>query len=215
VLHSPRDTIVGIDNAADLFQGAKHPKSFITLDDADHLITRGEDAEYAADVIGAWATRYLDLAAEEPPVSAPEGTTRVSEVSPRGFRQDINIAGRHMLTADEPASMGGSDKGPSPYQLVAAGLGACTSMTIRMVARRKNLPLEHVFTDVTHNKEHRTDCESCGESGARVDVFQRQIHLAGDLSSEERQQLLEIADKCPVHRTLESEIIIETRLADD
>lgn len=215
VLHSPRDTIVGIDNAADLFQGAKHPKSFITLDDADHLITRGEDAEYAADVIGAWATRYLDLAAEEPPVSAPEGTTRVSEVSPRGFRQDINIAGRHMLTADEPASMGGSDKGPSPYQLVAAGLGACTSMTIRMVARRKNLPLEHVFTDVTHNKEHRTDCESCGESGARVDVFQRQIHLAGDLSSEERQQLLEIADKCPVHRTLESEIIIETRLADE
>ncbi len=215
VLHSPHDTTVGIRNAAEIFQGAMHPKSFITLDDADHLITRAEDAEYAADVIGAWATRYLQLAAETPPSGAPEGVTRVSEASAGGFRQDINVSGKHILTADEPTGLGGTDRGPSPYQLVAAGLGACTSMTIRMYARRKNIPLEHVYTDVTHNKAHRTDCEHCGETGARIDVFHRRIHLAGDLSGEDRQRLLEIADKCPVHRTLESETIIETVLVGD
>ncbi|AGM41096.1 OsmC-like protein [Spiribacter salinus M19-40] len=215
VLHSPQDTTVGVSNAADLFQGAMHPKSFITLDNADHLITRPADAEYVADVIGAWGTRYLDLADEPATPGAPEGVTRVSEASAKGFRQDINVSGKHMLTADEPPKMGGTDLGPTPYQLVAAGLGACTSMTIRMVARRKDLPLEHVFCDVTHDKKHRTDCESCGEKGARVDVFHRRINLAGDLSPDERQTLLEIADKCPVHRTLESEILIETVLADD
>ncbi|MEX0386382.1 bifunctional alpha/beta hydrolase/OsmC family protein [Spiribacter onubensis] len=214
VLHSPQDTTVGIRNAAEIFQGAMHPKSFITLDDADHLITRAEDADYAADVIGAWSTRYLQLADEALPAGAPEGVTRVSEVSPKSFRQDINVSGKHMLTADEPVKLGGTDRGPSPYQLVAAGLGACTSMTIRMVARRKGIPLEHVSTDVTHDKEHRTDCEHCGEGGARLDVFHRRIHLAGELSSEDRQRLLEIADKCPVHRTLESEIVVETVLTD-
>ena len=215
VLHSPHDTTVGIRNAAEIFQGAMHPKSFITLDDADHLITRAEDAEYAADVIGAWSTRYVELAAETPPTGAPEGVTRVSEAGPKGFRQDVNISGKHMLTADEPVKLGGTDRGPSPYQLVAAGLGACTSMTIRMVARRKNMPLEHVYTDVTHDKEHRTDCEHCGEGGARIDVFHRRISLAGKLSAEERQQLLEIADKCPVHRTLESEVVVNTELIKD
>ena len=210
VLHSPQDTTVGISNAADIFQGAMHPKSFITLDGADHLITQANDAEYAADVIGAWAGRYLALAAEAPTESAPEGVTRVSEANPKGFRQDINVSGKHMLIADEPARLGGTDLGPSPYQLVAAGLGACTSMTIRMYARRKGIALDHVFTDVTHDKEHRTDCENCGERGARIDVFNRQIHLSGDLSDAERQTLLEIADKCPVHRTLESEILIKT-----
>ncbi|MEX0430727.1 bifunctional alpha/beta hydrolase/OsmC family protein [Spiribacter insolitus] len=214
VLHSPQDTIVGIRNAAEIFQGAMHPKSFITLDDADHLMTRSEDADYAADVIGAWSTRYIQLADEAPPAGAPEGVTRVSEVSPTGFRQDINVSGKHMLTADEPVKLGGTDRGPSPYQLVAAGLGACTSMTIRMFARRKNIPLEHVYTDVTHDKEHRSDCEHCGEKGARLDVFHRRIHLAGELSAEDRQRLLEIADKCPVHRTLESEIVVETVLTD-
>ena len=216
ILHSPRDATVGINNAAELFTGAMHPKSFITLDDADHLITRAEDAEYTADVIGAWAMRYLQLAEAAPGRdSAPEGVTRVSEVSAEGFRQTINVSGKHLLSADEPTSMGGTDRGPSPYQLVAAGLGACTSMTIRMVARRKKMPLDHVYTDVTHDKAHRTDCESCGEQGARIDVFQRRIYLAGDLSEDQRKQLLKIADKCPVHRTLESEIKIETALIKD
>ena len=215
VLHSPKDTTVGIRNAAEIFQGALHPKSFITLDDADHLITRSEDADYAAEVIGAWASRYLELSPQASPAGAPEGVTRVSEVSPKGFRQDINISGRHMLTADEPARLGGTDRGPSPYQLVAAGLGACTSMTLRMYARRKNLPLEHVYTDVTHAKDHRTDCEQCGEHGARIDVFHRRIHLAGALSSEDRQRLLEIADKCPVHQTLESGVVVKTELVEE
>jgi putative redox protein len=212
VLHSPHDTTVGIRNAAEIFQGAMHPKSFITLDEADHLITRSADAEYAADVIAAWATRYLAMAVEEPPVGAPEGVTRVSEANAKGFRQDINVSGRHMLTADEPAAMGGTDRGPSPYQLVAAGLGACTSMTIRMVARRKQLPLTHVSTDVTHNKEHRRDCEQCDQEGQRIDVFKRRIHLAGDLSDAQRAYLLGIADRCPVHQTLEAEVRVETTL---
>ena len=216
ILHSPRDATVGIDNAAELFTGAMHPKSFITLDDADHLITRAEDAEYTADVIGAWAMRYLQLAEIASSNSdTPEGVTRVSEVSAEGFRQTINVSGKHLLTADEPTAMGGTDRGPSPYQLLAAGLGACTSMTIRMVARRKKIPLDHVYTDVTHEKAHRTDCESCGEKGARIDVFQRRIFLAGDLTTDQREQLLKIADKCPVHRTLESEIKIETALIKD
>lgn len=212
ILHSPVDAIVGIDNAGEIFKGAMHPKSFITLDDADHLISRQADADYAADVIGAWAVRYLAMTTEKAPADAPEGVTRVSEASAKGFRQDINVAGKHLLIADEPAKLGGSDLGPSPYQLVAAGLGACTSMTIRMVARRKDIPLDQVTTDVTHNKEHRTDCESCGESGAKLDVFHRRIGLTGDLSDAQREYLLEIADKCPVHRTLESDIVIETTL---
>ena len=215
VLHSPLDTLVGIHNAAEIFQGAMHPKSFITLDNADHLMSRGADADYAAEVIGAWAVRYLQLAEDPSPANAPEGVTRVSEVDAEGFRQAITISGQHLLTADEPVGMGGTDKGPSPYQLVAAGLGACTSMTIRMFARRKRIALDHVYTDVTHNKEHRTDCEHCGESGAKVDVFQRRIYLSGDLGADERQRLLEIADKCPVHRTLESTIIVDTELIDD
>ncbi|KAF0285782.1 osmotically inducible protein C [Spiribacter sp. SSL99] len=212
VLHSPHDTTVGIRNAAEIFQGAMHPKSFITLDHADHLITDANDAEYAADVIGAWAIRYLSLTEERPPAGAPEGVTRVSEVSAKGFRQSISVSGKHLLTADEPTNLGGTDRGPSPYQLVAAGLGACTSMTLRMYARRKNLPLTHVYTDVTHDKSHRTDCEHCSESGSRVDVFHRRIHLTGDLSDEQRQRLLEIADKCPVHQTLESDIVVKTAL---
>ncbi|RZU98300.1 bifunctional alpha/beta hydrolase/OsmC family protein [Spiribacter vilamensis] len=215
VLHSPQDTLVGIRNAAEIFQGAMHPKSFVTLDNADHLISRGADADYAADVLGAWAVRYLQMADDSSLAATPEGVTRVSEVDPEGFRQAITVSGPHLLTADEPVKMGGTDKGPSPYQLVAAGLGACTSMTIRMYARRKRIALDHVYTDVSHNKEHRTDCEHCGESGAKVDVFQRRIHLGGDLGADDRQRLLEIADKCPVHRTLESTVVIDTELIDD
>jgi putative redox protein len=214
VLHSPHDTTVGIDNAAAIFQAAMHPKSFITLDHADHLISNADDAEYAADVLAAWASRYLELADEKPPADAPEGVTRVSEASAEGFRQSISVSGKHLLTADEPTRLGGTDRGPSPYQLVAAGLGACTSMTVRMVARRKGMPLEHVYTDVTHNKAHRDDCEHCDERGARVDVFHRRLHLAGPLSDEQRQRLLEIADRCPVHQTLESDVIVETALID-
>lgn len=212
VMHAPRDAVVGIDNAAEIFKAARHPKSFITLDDADHLIGAERDAEYAADVISAWSARYLDLSEEPAPADAPEGVVRVAEVDPKGFRQDITINGRHQIVADEPRAMGGSDLGPSPYQLLSAALGACTTMTIRMYARRKKIALEHVTCDVTHEKSHIADCEGCEAKPGKIDVFHRRIRLAGDLDDETRQSLLAIADKCPVHRTLHGEAQIRTEL---
>lgn len=209
VLHAPRDTIVGIENAASIFSRAKHPKSFVTLDDADHLITRPEDAEYAAQVISAWATKYLDLSPPAPPPGAPEGIVRVSEADAAGFLQDINSGPDHHALADEPAAYGGSDKGMSPYGFLSAGLGACTSMTVRMYARRKGWPLEHVRVDVSHDKVHAQDADSRNE--AQADTFTRIVHLTGNLDAEQRAKLLEIADKCPVHRTLERSSHVVTR----
>lgn len=210
VLHAPRDAIVSIDNAARIFIAAKHPKSFVTLDDADHLISRANDAEYAAEVIGSWASRYLDIRPPAPPPGAPEGITRVSEVDHKGFLQDVMSGPYHHALADEPEAYGGSNKGMSPYGFIAAGLGACTSMTIRMYARRKGWPLEHVRVDVSHEKVHAQDAS--GNTGEKIDGFKREIILQGDLSSEQRQKLLEIADRCPVHRTLERSSQIMTSL---
>ena len=212
VLHAPLDDTVGIENAAKIFQAARHPKSFITLDGADHLLTREADAEYAADVITAWSSRYLDLAIEDAPPDAPEGLVRVSEVEAGGFRQDVVIAGKHQLVADEPVAMGGTDMGPSPYQLLAAGLGACTTMTIRMYAERKKIPLGHVSCDVTHDRCHTEDCADADGSGAKIDVFSRVIRLEGDLTEDQRTVLLGIADKCPVHKTLHGQAVIRTSL---
>lgn len=214
VLHAPRDETVGIDNAAAIFQAARHPKSFITLDDADHLLTREADAEYVAEVIAAWSARYLDIAPEPEQSDAPEGVVRVAEAEAGGFRQDIVIAGKHQIIADEPASMGGADLGPSPYQLLSAGLGACTTMTIRLYARRKSIPLAHVACDVTHDRCHSEDCDTAEGAGPKLDVFSRVIRLEGDLSAEQRAALLAIADRCPVHRTLHGQAVIKTRLAD-
>jgi uncharacterized OsmC-like protein/alpha-beta hydrolase superfamily lysophospholipase len=213
VLHAPRDAVVGIDNAAHIFGAAKHPKSFVSLDDADHLLSREEDAEYSAEVIASWSRRYLDLAVEPMTADAPEGVVRVSEAEASGFRQDIVVAGRHQLIADEPVGMGGTDLGPSPYQLLAAGLGACTTMTIRLYARRKGIPLGHVSCDVSHDRCHTEDCEDCDKGAAKVDVFRRVIRLEGELTADQRAALLAIADKCPVHKTLHGQAIIRTELA--
>ena len=212
VLHAPQDATVGIENAARIFAAARHPKSFVTLDNADHLITRADDAEYAAEVIAAWAARYLDLKHPAPPPGAPEGVVRVSEADPDGFLQDVNGGPNHHALADEPAAYGGTDRGMTPYGFLAAGLGACTSMTIRMYARRKGWPLTHVRVDVTHDKVHAQDA---GESSAsKVDGFRREIVLEGDLDDAQRQRLLEIANKCPVHQTLERSSLVETLLAE-
>ncbi|RMD48801.1 MAG: OsmC family protein [Alphaproteobacteria bacterium] len=209
ILHAPGDAVVGIEHAARLFKAARHPKSFVSLDRADHLLSRPEDAEYAASVIAAWAGRYLP-APPEPVTAPPEGITRVREADPTGFLQHIR-AGRHALTADEPASVGGTDLGPSPYQLLTAALGACTAMTIRMYARRKGWPLAGVEVDVSHERQHAADCG--GGEGCRIDVFRRVIRLEGDLDEAQRARLAEIADRCPVHRTLSREARIETELA--
>lgn len=210
VLHAPRDEIVGIENAAQIFTTAKHPKSFVTLDDADHLITRPADAEYAAEVIAAWSARYLGLTPPAPPPGAPEGIVRVSESDPSGFLQDINDGPFHHTLADEPEAYGGTNQGMSPYGFLSAGLGACTSMTIRMYARRKGWPLTHVQIDVSHDKVHAQDAGTTTD--AKADRFTRVIRLDGTLTSEQRAKLLEIADKCPVHRTLERSSVIATEL---
>ena len=210
VLHAPRDAVVGIENATQIFVQAKHPKSFVTLDDADHLITRGEDAEYAAEVIAAWVGRYLDLRPPAPPIGAPEGVVRVSEADAQGFLQDVNAGPHHHALADEPLAYGGTNKGMSPYGFLAAGLGACTSMTVRMYARRKGWPLDHIWVDVTHDKVHAQDAGT--GAGDKIDTWRRAIRLQGDLSSEQRLRLLEIADKCPVHRTLERSSHVVTEL---
>ncbi len=213
VLHSPTDETVGIDNAAQIFTAAKHPKSFVTLDNSDHLITSKEDAEYAAEVIAAWAARYLGISQPAAPIGAPEGIVRATEADANGFLQDITAGPLHHTLADEPVTYGGSNKGMTPYQLLSAGLAACTSMTIRMYARRKGWPLEKIHVDVMHDKVHAQDCDTCQVSAGKVDVFTREIHLFGSLDAKQKKRLLEIADKCPVHRTFENEIKVKTILA--
>lgn len=210
VLHAPRDEVVDISNATRIFVAAKHPKSFVTLDEADHLVSRASDAEYAAEVIAAWAGRYLDLSPPAPPIGAPEGVIRVSESDPGGFLQDVQNGPHHHVLADEPEAYGGTNRGLSPYGFVAAGLGACTSMTIRMYARRKGWPLTHVRVDVTHDKVHAQDAGTQAET--RIDRFTRRITLEGGLDADQRARLLEIADRCPVHKTLCHSARIETEL---
>ena len=212
VLHSPTDQTVGIENAGEIFGAAKHPKSFVTLDDADHLLTRSEDAEYAADVISSWARRYLNVPAVKTAKNAPDGVVRSDEADADGFLQDISVGSDHHVLADEPAAYGGTNLGLTPYQFLSAGLAACTSMTVRMYARRKKWPLEDISVDVIHGKIHGEDCEHCETKDGKIDQFQRKITLKGDLDDEQRARLLEIADKCPVHRTLESETGVTTAL---
>lgn len=211
VMHAPRDVVVGIDNATNIFMAAKHPKSFVTLDDADHLISRGADAEYAAEVIAAWVGRYIPLDRPAPPIGAPEGITRVSEADPAGFLQDVSAGPSHHVLADEPEAYGGTDRGLTPYQFLAAGLGACTSMTVRMYARRKGWTLDHISVDVMHDKVHAQDADTKGGQD-KVDSFTRVLRLEGDLDAEQRAKLREIADKCPVHKTLEHGARIETKV---
>ncbi|MPY75418.1 MAG: alpha/beta fold hydrolase [Alphaproteobacteria bacterium] len=212
IFHAPRDGIVGIENAGEIFQAARHPKSFVSLDGADHLLTRREDARYVAAVLSAWATRYVPglAAADAKSKESAPGRVVVRETGNGSFQQEI-VAGRHRLLADEPASVGGTDTGPGPYDLLLAGLGACTSMTIRMYADRKELPLERVSVALTHDKVHAEDCADCETREGKIDVIDREIELTGDLDDAQRARLLEIAEKCPVHRTLHSEIKIRTR----
>ncbi|MBI3129608.1 MAG: alpha/beta fold hydrolase [Candidatus Tectomicrobia bacterium] len=213
VLHSPQDDVVPIEHAGRIFAAARHPKSFVSLDGADHLLLRREDADYAASVLAAWAGRFVGGRKEIPEEEAPpagEGVVIVAETGEGKFTQSVR-AGKHSLRADEPRSSGGDDAGPSPYDFLLAGLGACTSMTIRMYADRKKWPLEGVRVVLRHAKIHAEDCETCETKEGKVDRIEREIALSGDLDGEQRKRLIEIAEKCPVHRTLESEISIVTR----
>ncbi|CZF77742.1 bifunctional alpha/beta hydrolase/OsmC family protein [Grimontia marina] len=214
VMHSPIDNVVLIKEAEKIYTRAKHPKSFVTLDSADHLLTNKDDAQYVAELIAAWSHRYIDRAA---PVKEVEEGVKRGEVlvheHNKQFTRTIQTD-HHQWFADEPVDYSGDNLGPDPYEHVLAGLGACTSMTLRMYANRKKLPLEDVKVTLSHSRQHGEDCEHCDENNAKVEVMSREIELFGDLTDEERQRLLEIADKCPVHKTLEGKIVITTELKD-
>jgi putative redox protein len=215
IMHAPTDAIVGIDNATRLFIAAKHPKSFVSLAGADHLLSERRDAAYVADVIAAWVTRYLDPIVAERPEDLDEAPRNVlvRETRNSKFQQTISI-GPHRLIADEPVASGGADTGPGPYDFVLAGLGACTAMTMRLYADRKSLPLERVSVTLRHSKIYAQDCAECETRTGMLDQIERVIAMEGALDSEQRSRLMEIADKCPVHHTLTSEIHIVSRAAD-
>lgn len=211
VLHSPLDEVVGIENASGLFVAAKHPKSFISLGQADHLLSRKTDAIYAANMIASWADGYIEEAQAEPEMPVQNDKMTVTETGIGRFQNLVRV-GQHEFLADEPLSVGGDDTGPTPYDFLLAGLGACTAMTLRMYAGRKKWPLDQVSVALSHAKDYATDCVDC-DPKSRIDVFQREIAILGDLDETQRQRLLEIADKCPVHRTLEAKAEVKTRLA--
>ena len=204
ILHSPIDDIVGIDEASALFMAAKHPKSFISLNQADHLLSNDEDGHYVASLIGAWAQRYLDHATspsigEDPGVPNTQKSVVVSESSAETLKQTVVVNGRHRLVADEPQKLGGQDHGPNPYDYLCVALGACTAMTIRMYARHKKLALDHVEVEVKHHKD-----------SDKQDVFDRYVQLEGTLDPAEHDRLIDIANRCPVHRTLEHTAQVNT-----
>jgi len=212
IFHATKDNIVGIENARLIYEAALHPKSFVALDDADHFLSRREDATYIADMLNAWAARYLDGDAKAPPQAAA-GTVVVSEAGEGIFPQLISAHG-HLLRADEPVEAGGTDSGPGPYDFLLAGLGACTAMTLRLYAARKKWPLENAHVTLRHAKIHAEDCAACETKSGMLDRIERVVRLDGPLDAEQKARLMEIADKCPVHRTLTSEIRIETRMAE-
>jgi len=212
VMHSPVDSVVDVSHAGEIFRFASHPKSYVSLDDADHLIRKAKDARYVADVIATWASRYVPESLDKDE-SAPDGAVVVSEVDPGGFAQDVLVGGEHSLAADEPADIGGTNTGPTPYHFVSIALAACTSMTIRLYARRKKIPLDSISVRVTHNKRHAVECEGCETAGATQDHFVRTLSLGGNFTAEQQASLLAIADKCPVHRTLEASAHISTTMA--
>jgi uncharacterized OsmC-like protein/fermentation-respiration switch protein FrsA (DUF1100 family) len=212
VMHSPVDELVPVEEASRIYQSAMHPKSFISLDNADHLLSRERDSQYAGHVLAAWASRFIhDPDESVEPAGYQPGHVVVTGRPEDIFQVAINADG-HRFNSDEPEAYGGTNTGPSPYDFLSVALGSCTVMTLNMYARRKQLPLQSVRVDVQHGKIHAKDCEDCETESGKVDRFQRLVTLEGDLSDEQRLRLLEIADRCPVHRTLHSEISITSKL---
>jgi len=208
VLHSPQDRVVEIENAANIYRAAMHPKSFVTLNDADHMLTNKNDAYYVGNMIATWAKRYVDLP------SKPKLQTHkqvVARLGNSGFTTDL-MAGRHGIVADESEDLGGADFGPSPYELLNASLGACTAMTLQMYARRKKWDLQEVTVHLSFDRSYREDCEHCDDKDRRLETFDREIEIKGNLDQTQIDRLLEIANKCPVHRTLEASAKVITKL---
>jgi len=213
VMHAPLDEVVGIDNATDIFVAARHPKSFVSLDSANHLLSKSDDAAYAARVIASWAERYLETDPRQEPDEVKDGVEIIE--TGQGKYQVMVQSGAHRMLADEPANVGGLDSGPSPYGYLSAALGACTVMTLRMYAERKGIEVDRIGTRILHGKVHADDCDECSkdlkERGGKIDRFERLITLEGDLDDATRARMIEIAEKCPVHRTLEAGAAVVTR----
>lgn len=208
VFHSPQDRIVGIENAGTIYQHAIHPKSFISLDGADHLLTNEADSNYVGNVIAGWSNRYLNISKQESLKSTQQVGVQIGEDK---YTTQV-VAGKHALVADEPRSVGGLDYGPSPYDLLLASVGTCTAMTLKMYADHKKWKVTKIDVHLNHSKIHADDCETCENTGSKIDVIDRIIEVEGEIEEHQRQKLLEIADKCPVHRTLHNTIQINTRM---
>ena len=211
IFHSPVDDIVGIENAAQIFQAARHPKSFISLDKADHLLSNPSDSRYVGTVIAAWSLKYVNGSQSEAAESSSAEEHVVTRTGPSGYLTDIMV-NNHSLLADEPLNVGGTNLGPTPFEYLTSALGACKSMTLRMYADRKEWPLESVNVKLKHKKIPADECETCETRQGKIDQFDCQIELEGPLDEDQKKRLLQIADRCPVHRTLKSEIVINTAL---
>ncbi len=211
ILHSPQDDTVSIKNAEDIYLAARHPKSFISLDGADHLLMRKEDSLYVGQLIAGWSQRYVSITENEDLKTKHQVVASLDATD--GFTTAMKV-GTHFMTADEPIDFGGNDYGPSPYELVSAGLSACTAMTIQMYAKRKGWSIDNVQVHTSYGKSHAEDCENCETESAKLDTFSRKINVSGTLDEKQKLRLLQIADKCPVHKTLHSEVQILTKLVD-
>lgn len=211
ILHSPVDEIVDPENAATIFKAAFHPKSFISLDNADHLLSNEADAMYIGSVIAAWAEKYVDMSEKRNWIEDPKDNRVLARIGQTLYRTDI-LANGHHLVADEPRSVGGGNLGPTPYDLLVSGLGACTCMTLRMYADRKKWPVESISVNLKHQKIHADECQSCETQSGKLDQIDLEIDIKGELDKDQKKRMLEIAQKCPVHRTLHSEMMTNTRL---
>ncbi len=217
VMHSPLDDIVSINEAEKIYTLAKHPKSFVSLDNADHLLSKKADADYAAGIIAAWSDRFIDADGTvnhsvSTRKNVKQGHVHVSEINHK-FACDVQTDS-HQWQADEPISVGGDNLGADPYEHLLAALGTCTVMTLRMYANLKKIALKNTIVELNHEREYSKDCEGCDQSKNQIDVIHRNIHFIGDLSVDDVQRLLVIADKCPVHRTLHNHIEVRTNSAD-
>jgi putative redox protein len=223
VMHSPIDNTVKIAEAEKIYQAALHPKSFVSLDDADHLLTNKRDAEYAADVIAAWAGRYIDDQVNHA-VSGNVSDEKISlnndnvekghvlvEEKNHKFTQHVSTSSHYWL-ADEPTNVGGNNMGPDPYEHLLAGLGACTAMTLRMYAVRKSLPIRHIKVELRHSRDYQQDCQQCENQSHGIEAIVREISFVGELDTNQRARFLEIADKCPVHKTLHNNVTVVSEL---
>ncbi len=211
ILHSPQDDTVGIKNAEEIYVAARHPKSFVSLDGADHLLMRKEDSQYVGKVIAGWSQRYVSIPKNNSLKTKHQVVASLGIED--GFTTNMKV-GSHFMIADEPKDFGGNDYGPSPYELVSAGLSACTAMTIQMYTKRKGWKVDLVEVHTSYAKSHAEDCENCETDNAKIDTFHREITLAGDLDEKQKIRILQIADKCPVHKTLHSKTQVITKLVD-